>query len=945
MSQPYELTLFGGVTLAPGGSRIELSTHRQEDRLIALLCILACLPQEGIKLDYDLSAKSIQSALGFRDPQHLHRCSFELRWRLLPNSPREPRAKQLDILFRKVHSLRTDLADVCNSVRLDIPGLARATRVYAQGFLPSWQDRWVVRARVAVDEIFQRAWENLELSAATPMEATAELCDAALLLISDQSNSQQGVQTCGNILCKLANALRGRRRYQAAIELLRKAQSRLQSINCSIPTQLLELQNSISTEAGDFGASELAGNLPLPVSPGIPRAAEIRRVLEPIRTEYRIVTITGLPGTGKSRLAIEAANFLKEGYYDRAWFVALDRLQYNQGIADLIALKLGARRRRQEDALDALLRFLRRKHLLLVLDDCESMVVEVAETVKQLVQASEHVRIIATCRQPLGIAEEKLVRLGGLDYPKSSIPLDVDAIASFPSVQLFLKRVSAKLEKFDWNILTARKVALITSLVEGNPLQIEIIARSVPGSSLDTFIKLLQANRSGFIKPLLDAVFRSLDPRAQTVLRRLCVFRGSWSLISAEKICAFEPLSPSDIPPSLQVLFDRGLIEQENVDRFHFLPVIRDYLLHLPMETQDGRKLPESLSAYILEFSKTIAAGALGDQIKEAVGQLQDEADNVRAALDWCIEERSAIGIEIVALLYPAWLIGGSLTEGRETIKRLLDRSKQRGPAHARAAAGAATLAFYQADLQDCLTRGEEALTFGREVADSWSIVIGLVTKGVGTFHLLHELDRARVDFDESVVAAKASGDAFLCELAISNAALHRVYRPGDPRPACELLSREQASEIVQMLDDSLRFAEAHGNHWIRSHCHLNRAATLLYLFDQDALPAVTEEFKSALHLDVGMNYKYGIVQNFGKLAYVALRQGRLRRGAKLLGAQNGLVADGPKIPKPEIDALESAYTESNLRNMLQQEFNILEAQGHQMRVSQSVAYALSDED
>ncbi len=595
--------------------------------------------------------------------------------------------------------------------------------------------------------------------------------------------------------------------------------------------------------------------------------------------------------------------------------------------------------------MDTLLRFSRNKQLLLVLDDCESMVVEVAETVKKIVEASEHVKIIATCRQPLGIAEEKLVRVGGLDYPKSNIPLDVDAIASFPSVQLFRQRVSAKLEKFDWNILIARKVGLITSLVEGNPLQIEIIARSLPGSSLDMFIKLLQSNRSGLIKPLLDAVFRSLDSETQNVLRRLSVFSGSWTLTSAEKVCAFEPLSPSDIPLSLQLLFERGLIEQENADRFRFLPVIRDYLSHLPVDAGVTGKLRESLGAYILEFAHTIVVGALGASVREAIVQLQDEADNVRAVLAWAIQENPSLGIDIVALLYPAWVIAGSLTEGRETIKRLLDRSQGGGPGYARAAAGAATLAFYQADLQDCLSRGEEALILGREVADSWSIVIGLITKGVGTFHVLQELECAKAHFDESIVAAKASGDAFLCELALSNTALHKVYRPSDSRPACELMSSKQVSEILQMLDDSLRFAESHGSHWIRSHCHLNRAATLLYLLDAEALPAVTREFKAALDLDVGMNYKYGIVQNLGKLAYVALLQGRPRRAAKLLGAQNKLVADGPKIPKPEIDALEATYTESNLRNVLQGEFSNLEARGHQMRLSECVAYALSDEE
>ncbi len=278
MSQPYDLTLFGGVTLAPEGSRIELSTHRREDRLIALLCVLACLPQEGIKLDYDISGKSIQSALGFRDPQHLYRCSFELRWRLLPNSPSEPRSKQLDILFRKTQSLNSDLADFCNGARLDVPGLARATRVYAQGFLPGWQDPWVVRARAAVDEMFRRAWEKLELSAATSTEATAELCNAVLLLVSDQSNALGRTETCGNVLFKLADALRKRRRYQAATELLRKAESHFQSISCSLPSQLLELHKSISTDGAEFGSSELAGNLPIPASPGIPRMAEMRRM-------------------------------------------------------------------------------------------------------------------------------------------------------------------------------------------------------------------------------------------------------------------------------------------------------------------------------------------------------------------------------------------------------------------------------------------------------------------------------------------------------------------------------------------------------------------------------------------------------------------------------------------------------------------------------------------
>jgi len=227
---------------------------------------------------------------------------------------------------------------------------------------------------------------------------------------------------------------------------------------------MVELRDSIAVEANSFEASELAGNLPLPLSPGIPRPAEMRRVIEPLRSEYRLLTIIGLPGMGKSRLAVESAHMFEEDFYDRAWFVPLDRLQYNQRVSDLIAEKLGVRRRSHELALAALTRFLRGKQVLLVLDDCESVVVEVAETVKEIFGASEHVRVIATSRQPLGIADEKLVRLGGLESPNFAIPLDLDAIGAFPSVQLFLKRTFARVEKFEWNILSARKVAQITSL-------------------------------------------------------------------------------------------------------------------------------------------------------------------------------------------------------------------------------------------------------------------------------------------------------------------------------------------------------------------------------------------------------------------------------------------------------------------------------------------------
>src|SRR5271165_3250850 len=225
-----------------------------------------------------------------------------------------------------------------------------------------------------------------------------------------------------------------------------------------------------------FESSEIAGNVPHPHSAAVPRPAEMNMVIEPLRSEYRLLTITGLPGVGKSRLAIEVAHAIEEEFYDRAWFVPLNRLQQNRGVADLVAQKLGVQRRRREGPIEALTRFLRGKQLLLVLDNCEPLVVEVAETVKEILAGSEYVRVIATSRQPLGIVDEKLLRLGGLGFPNSTIPLDLSAIAAFPAVELFLKRVSAKLAKLERNILTARKMALITSLVEGNPLQIEIIA-------------------------------------------------------------------------------------------------------------------------------------------------------------------------------------------------------------------------------------------------------------------------------------------------------------------------------------------------------------------------------------------------------------------------------------------------------------------------------------
>jgi len=384
-------------------------------------------------------------------------------------------------------------------------------------------------------------------------------------------------------------------------------------------------------------------NLPVQRSSFVGRATEKRVVHERLGA-HRLVTVTGVGGCGKTRLALEVAATELERFADGVFFVDLSTLLEPTLVAAAVvaALRVVAG---GGNADERVVNFLVDRHVLLVLDNCEHLLDAVAAIVDRVLSACPNVRILATSREPLALDGEQVWRVPSLGLPEGDT---VEGIAQSEAVRLFVDRAAAVRPGFVLSTENAPAVAEICRRLDGIPLAIELAAarvahlapREVAARLSDRF-RLLAAGRRGVqrqqtLQAVLDWSHELLSEPERALLRRLSVFSGGWTLEAAQAVCAGDDLEATAVVDVLGALVSRSLVDAEDRGdhtRYRLLETVRLYAQDRLVAAGEAEAVRTTHARWFLDHVESL--GHPGYWPSFASPALAAELDNVRQAADW----------------------------------------------------------------------------------------------------------------------------------------------------------------------------------------------------------------------------------------------------------------------------------------------------------------------
>ncbi|SDJ03517.1 BTAD domain-containing putative transcriptional regulator [Nonomuraea jiangxiensis] len=545
-----------------------------------------------------------------------------------------------------------------------------------------------------------------------------------------------------------------------------------------------------------------ATNLPHPITGLIGRddaVAEVRGLLR----QHRLVTLTGSGGVGKTRLSIDVAAPMDETPADGAWFVELGALRPGTpdemgALTDLVMAALdihdGGAGARQAPA-DRLVRALRARRLLLVLDNCEHVIEPVAELTGLLLRAVPGLRVLATSREPLGLPGEVVWPVPALEAPGPGDGTDPATVAGFSAVRLFVTRTTAAARGFALTPDNAEAVAVLCRRLDGIPLALELAATRVRTlgvhgllARLDDRFRLLTTGHRGApprqqtLMAMIDWSWQLLTEPERTVLRRLAVHADGCTLEAAQAVCAGDDVDPDEVLDILARLVDRSLVvmseRRDDDPRYRLLESVAVYCterMHEAGELQRIRRRHRSHYALLAEQAEPRLYGP--DQ-RRWLQRLDAEAANLLDALnDAAREGEAGLALRLANALAWYWFLRGRLVEARRSLGTALNARGEAPPAaRARAMAWHTGMSFLSGDITDWPARHEAVLDAYAGVPDEpgraraeWFLAFAEIDLGdvAATGELI---DRALTTF-------QAVGDQWGVAAALSLRAKHAHVR------------------------------------------------------------------------------------------------------------------------------------------------------------------------
>lgn len=629
-----------------------------------------------------------------------------------------------------------------------------------------------------------------------------------------------------------------------------------------------------------FSPAPARTNLPAAVTSLVGRETEIASIGEYLQSpDIRLVTLVGPPGIGKTRLSLESARAALSQFPDGVYFVALAPLDNASLIAPAIVQALGYVEAKQASASQQLMDGICDKHILLVLDNCEHLIEEVAPLASGLLSACSRLKIIATSREAMRLPGEWLYPVPPLEVPKEHAPADLEAAAQYPALALFVERARAARPDFK---LTPENLPAVTAIcvqLDGLPLAIELLATRIRWMSPQELLEKMSGSftlsadgmraTSARQKSLGNAIgwsYHSLPPEEQKLFAGLSVFSNGFTREAADAVFSgsFPDKAVSDLVHSLT---DKSLLQRtfdaRSDTRFSMLVPIQQFALERLRLSGEQAQARDLHLAYFLELAEKGDGEIRGPAQVEWADRLESEKDNFRLALEWSVStQKTEPALRLLAALGWPWEIGGHYAEARLWLEkiRLLPDVNDYPNIYARALNHIGRYAWVQDNFSEARTLLEEsrAISLGLGKAGEKSLAEALIW--LGLFMIASDNEASRAMLEQSLAINQKHHD----ERGIALSMFHSGILES---------SLDHKEAALSLLEESLAMFRRFGDLFF-----ISRVSIFLgYLFqDLGQYDRARQFFEEHLRIDTQLHHWDGIAEGWLNLGNLDRLQGKL---------------------------------------------------------------------
>jgi predicted ATPase/DNA-binding XRE family transcriptional regulator len=708
-------------------------------------------------------------------------------------------------------------------------------------------------------------------------------------------------------------------------------------------------------------------NLPTPVSSFIGRDLELAEVTARL-AETRLLTLIGVGGCGKTRLALEVARSAATKYPHGVWLVELGPLSDPTQVAQKIGAVLSVRESPDQPITSALISALVGRRVLMVLDNCEHLLQACAVLLDSVLRGCPELHVLATSRESIGIDGEVAWRVPSLAVPDTERAV-VAELQNNPSVRLFVERARAVQPRFALTAREAPAVSQICRRLDGIPLALELAAARIQALTaeqlavrLDQRFRLLTGGsraalpRQQTLQATLDWSYDLLSQSERRLFERLAVFAGGWTLEAAEAIGVGVGVAEDDVFDLLARLVRKSLVvaseAADGAEHYALLETVRDYARQklVARGAVEATSARERHAAYYSDLAERFYTGTWvrGLWVGEGAGaaELRDHVDevheNLRTALDWWVETRHPThGLRVALTLCEFWVRDGLYAEARRWLERMLDlasdatevASATEGPVvgvalelRVDALINLGLLASWQGEYVRSCAHLDSAAALVHELGNPTVLARTLNVLGMSLW-LSGSRERSRTVLDESLRISIESGDPI--PVAVAQRNLGIVARWEAHYERANAMLRESVVQAQRTSNRAFSVARSLSNLARVAHLQADHQQALKLL--HEALAVIREDRLAGLPLADSLDW----------LAAVALAQDDVVRAARLFGAAeaqwraSGAVRYAAEQPAFERDL-------ASVRARLDEHtFATAWSEGRAMNAEMAVAYAL----
>ncbi|RZL75857.1 MAG: tetratricopeptide repeat protein [Rhodococcus sp. (in: high G+C Gram-positive bacteria)] len=686
------------------------------------------------------------------------------------------------------------------------------------------------------------------------------------------------------------------------------------------------------------------GSLPLELTSFVGRRHELTEAKN-LLSGSRLVTLTGIGGVGKTRLALRVASAVQREYSDGVRMVELGELRDASSLVDAVAGAVGVRDHSARPLREVLIEFLTPRELLLVLDNCEHMVDAVAELAGPLLHTCPRLRILATSREPLNLGGEAVLRVPPLAIPDPERQPSLRGLPKYDAVSLFAERAAAAVPGFALTNDNAATVAGICHRLDGLPLPIELAAARLRAMSPEQVLERLNdryalltrgsrgaPTRQQTLRLSVDWSFELCTAGEQLVWGRVAVFAGSFELDAAEQVCA-EGLDPDELLDTLTSLVEKSILIREehgSLVRFRMLETLREYGYEKLDQTGEAVALQRRHRDWYEALALDAEAEWISARQLDWISRLKREQPNLWEALEFSVGDEPTVGLRTAGALLWFWSSQGLYNEGRRWYGELLaHHSGQPTLERIKAISCASVMANVQGDLQAgaALVAEGRALTTG----NGDSRMRALVSYADGILALCGG-DPARAYTHLETALPEFSGRA---ERALETSVL---YLLGLAYGLSGLTDR-----AIECHERVLEITEQHREKVYRSHSQWALSIAVWQQADTDRAVRLLEQ---SLELNRQVHNPRVATSCLETLAWISFEQHDSLRAAVLMGAADGLARSigSTAVIHSNLVAYHQNCERMTHRELGDKAFGAAHRRGEQLGFDAAIAYALHEQ-